>query len=83
MIGLKVLWAILHFCIFVRRPIIRPQLWAIFFVFRNCLAQTLTLTLDLGHRVRTKWDEGGNKPKSGNKPKKPKFRFLGYNYGGR
>ena len=29
--------------------------------------------------MRTKWDEVGNKPKSGNKPKKPKFRFLGYN----
>ena len=42
----------------------------------NSLAQTLTLSLDLGHRVRTKWDEGGNKPKSGNKPK---FMFLGYN----
>ena len=31
-----------------------------FSFFRNCLTQTLTLTLDLGHRVRTKWDEGPN-----------------------
>ena len=32
----------------------------IFFIFRNCLTQTLTLTLDLGHRVRTKWNKGPN-----------------------
>ena len=47
----------LHLCA-CRMDLDVPPLECRFLFFRNWLTQTLTL--DLGHRVRTKWDEGPN-----------------------
>ena len=55
-----------------------PPLECCFFVFRNCLTQTLTLTLDLGHRVRAKWDEGPSLTPTNFTA----MRFLRYNSAG-
>jgi len=50
-----------------------------FSFFRNCLTETLTLTLDLGHRVRTKWEEGPNLTPTHFTANFTAMRFLRYN----
>ena len=53
-----------------------------FHYLSNCLTQTLTLTLDLGHRVRAKWDEGPNLTRTPFYRNFTAMRFLRYNSAG-